>query len=58
MAPSWQSWNLDRERARVALASLKEEVFAEIGDPADSTAAQALRDRFHLDCMQVRPPAP
>ena len=58
VAPSWQSWNLDRERARVALASLKEEVFAEIGDPADSKASQALRDRFHVDCMQVRPPAP
>jgi hypothetical protein len=50
--PSWQSWNLDRERARSVRAGLTESLFRALGEPGDQLA---LRDRVRTECTVTRP---
>lgn len=40
---SWQAWNVDRERARQALLSIRAELFEQIAYPRDDHAAQPAR---------------
>jgi hypothetical protein len=51
--PSWQSWNVDRERARQALLSIRDELYALIAYPGDDWAAmpsQRLEQRYQEEC--------
>ncbi|MGH2449884.1 MAG: DUF4153 domain-containing protein [Candidatus Limnocylindria bacterium] len=57
-APSWQSWNLDRERARSAVAFLKASVLPALGDPRSRDQMERLRQRALPQCLGLPvPPA-
>lgn len=52
-SPSWQGWNLDREGARRALLSIRDELFALVAYPRDDYAArplQRLETRYQEEC--------
>lgn len=54
---SWQSWNLDREQARQAVASLQANVWPAFGDPASSADMDRLYMRATPECFRyVGPP--
>jgi hypothetical protein len=54
---SWQSWNLDREQARQAVASLQANVWPAFGDPASSADMDRLYVRATPECFRyIGPP--
>jgi uncharacterized protein DUF4153 len=54
---SWQSWNLDREQARQAVAWLEANAWPAFGDPASSDDMERLYARATPECFRyVGPP--
>lgn len=57
VAPSWQSWNLDRERARAALDQIRDHLrptYRLRGGGFDGTRADL---RYQTECLQMPPPS-
>ena len=54
-ADPWQSWNVDRERARRALLAIRDELYAPLVRPRDDHAFRTearLEARYREDCVR------
>lgn len=58
VAPSWQSWNLDRERARAAIARIREYLRPMYRLPDGGFDGTRANHRYETECLRLPPRPP